>query len=143
MEGQAVPLRFKRLWIIVGIGFVLLVIYLSLTPDPPELGAPEGLKIGHVLAYCWLMIWFAQIQRATRHRLLLAATFCALGVALEYLQGMTDYRGFEYSDMLINSAGVALGLALARTPLQNGLRRVEAIILTRSGSPTHRKDSDA
>ena len=33
----------------------------SLTPDPPDLGAPEGIKIGHVLAYTWLMLWFAQI----------------------------------------------------------------------------------
>ncbi len=131
MESRAAPLRFKRLWITIGMGFVLLVIYLSLTPDPPDLGAPEGLKIGHVLAYCWLMLWFAQIQRPTRDRLLLAATLCALGVALEYLQGMTDYRGFEYSDMLINSAGVGLGLALARTPLQNGLRSLEEIIPTR------------
>jgi VanZ family protein len=143
MESQVVPLRFKRLWIIVGIGFVLLVIYLSLIPDPPELGAPEALKLGHVLAYCWLMIWFAQIQRPTRDRLLLAATFCVLGVALEYLQGMTDYRGFEFSDMLINSAGVALGLALARTPLQNGLRSFEEIILTRYASTRRQRDTDA
>jgi VanZ family protein len=131
MDSQAMPLRFTRLWIILGIGFVLLVIYLSLTPDPPELGAPEGSKIGHVLAYCWLMIWFAQIHRATGRRLSLAATFCALGIVLEYLQGMTDYRGFEYSDILINSAGVALGFALARTPLQNGLRSLEAMLLIR------------
>ena len=143
MESQALPLRFKRLWVAVGIGVVLLVIYLSLTPDPPDLGAPQGLKIGHVLAYCWLMIWFAQIQRPTRDRLLLAATFCALGVALEYLQGMTDYRGFEYSDMLINSAGVALGLALARTPLQNGLRSLEEVFLSRLGPTTQPKDTDA
>ena len=125
------PLRFKRVWIVFGIGFVLLVIYLSLTPDPPDLGVPEGLKIGHVLAYGWLMIWFAQIYRAPSRRLLFAAAFCTLGIALEYLQGMTDYRGFEYSDMLINSAGVAFGFALAQTPLQNGLRTLEATLRNR------------
>jgi len=42
MNRQAIPLKFKRLWTILGIAFVLLVIYLSLTPDPPDLGAPEG-----------------------------------------------------------------------------------------------------
>ena len=128
---QVMPLRFKRLWTILGIGFVLLVIYLSLTPDPPDLGAPEGLKIGHVLAYGWLMIWFAQLHRAPWRRLLFAAAFCTLGIVLEYLQGMTDYRGFEYSDMLINSIGVALGLALSWTPLQNGLRTLEAMLRAR------------
>jgi hypothetical protein len=84
-----------------------LVIYLSLTPDPPDLGAPEGLKVGHLLAYGWLMIWFAQIHRTTGRRMMLAVGFCALGILLEYLQGVTDYRGFEYSDMVINSTGVA------------------------------------
>jgi VanZ family protein len=128
MDRYLTPLRFERLWIILGFGFVLLVVYLSLTPDPPDLGMPEGLKVGHVLAYGWLMIWFAQIYRATGRRLMLAAAFCALGIVLEYLQGMTGYRGFEYSDMLINSAGVVLGLALARTPLQNGLRTLEAVL---------------
>ena len=128
MDRYLTPLRFERLWIILGSGFVLLVIYLSLSPDPPDFGMPEGLKIGHLLAYGWLMIWFAQIYRPTGRRLLLAAAFCALGIVLEYLQGTTGYRGFEYSDMLINSTGVALGLALAHTPLQNGLRMLEAVL---------------
>lgn len=131
MDSQPMPLRFKQLWIILGVGFVLLVVYLSLTPDPPDLGVPQGLKVGHVIAYGWLMLWFAQIERATGRRLLLAATFCVLGIVLEFLQGMTDYRGFEYSDMLINSVGVALGLALARTRLQNAIRSLEAMLLTR------------
>ena len=125
------PLRFRRRWIICGLGFVLLVIYLSLTPDPPDLGAPEGLKIGHLVAYGWLMIWFGQIYRTTGQRPLLAAAFCALGIALEYLQGMTDYRGFEYSDMLINATGVTLGLALATTPLQNCLRALDNMLQPR------------
>jgi hypothetical protein len=133
MNSRSMPLRFKRIWIVLGIGFVALVVYLSLTPDPPDLGAPNGLKIGHLLAYGWLMIWFAQIHRAAGPRLLLAAAFCTLGIALEYMQGMTDYRGFEYSDMLINSTGVALGLAMAYTPLQNGLRALEALMQGRSG----------
>jgi len=123
---EPTPLRFKRLWTGLGIGFVLLVIHLSLTPDLPDVVVSANQKVGHVLAYGWLMIWFAQIHRSTGTRLVLAAAFCALGVTLEYLQGMTGFRGFEYSDMLLNSAGVAIGLALARTPLQNGLQRLEA-----------------
>ena len=124
-------LRFRRLWIICGLGFVLLVIYLSLTPDPIDLGEPEGLKIGHMVAYGWLMIWFGQIYRKTGRRLLLASAFCALGIVLEYFQGLTDYRGFEYSDMLFNATGVALGLAIVATPLQNCLRLLETILQPR------------
>lgn len=125
------PLKFRRLWIICGLGFVLLVVYLSLTPDPIDLGEPEGLEIGHMAAYGWLMIWFAQIYRTMGCRLLLAAAFCALGVALEYLQAMTDYRVFAYSDMLFNSTGLALGLVMAYTPLQNCLRSFETALGTR------------
>ena len=128
MNRQAIPLKFERLWTILGIAFVLVVIYLSLTPDPPDLGGPVGLKGGHLLAYGWLMIWFAQIHRTTGRRLMLAAAFCVLGIVLEYLQGMTDYRGFEYSDMVINSTGVVIGLVLARTRLQDGLRMFEALV---------------
>lgn len=125
---QAKPLRFDRLWNILGVGFVLLVIYLSLTPELPDIAVSTNQKFGHVLAYGWLMLWFAQLYRSSRSRLALAAAFCALGIALEYLQGMTGFRGFEYSDMLLNSAGVVTGLALARTPLQNGLQRLERIL---------------
>lgn len=131
MDRLAMRLRFERLWVVLGIGFVLLVVYLSLTPDLPDIGVPVNQKIGHVLAYGWLMMWFAQIYRAAGRRLMFALAFCALGISLEYLQGMTGYRGFEYSDMVINSAGVALGLGLAHTPLQNGLRAFEAVLLPR------------
>jgi hypothetical protein len=119
------PLKYERLWIACGIGFVMVVIYLSLTPEPPDLGLPEGFKYGHLIAYSWLMFWFALIYRAKGRRLLFGAAFCALGIVLEYLQGLTDTRGFEYADMLINAGGVAIGLALGATPLQNVLRVLE------------------
>ena len=125
MVPHAMPLKFRRLWITCGLGFVLLVVYLSLTPDPLDIGQPDGLKLNHMIAYAWLMIWFGQIYRRMGSRLLLAAAFCGLGVALEYLQGMTGYRGFEYSDMLFNSTGVAVGLVVATTPFQNCLGALE------------------
>ena len=129
MGTYVAPFISRRLWIACGLGFVLLVAFLSLTPEPIDLCQPEGLKIDHMLAYGWLMIWFGQIYRTTGRRLLLAAAFCSLGIALEYLQGMTGYRRFEYSDMLFNAAGTALGLALAYTPLQNCLRALETKLL--------------
>ena len=122
------PLRFHQFWTIAGIGFVLLVIYLSLTPDPVDIGQPEGIKFDHVIAYGWLMMWFAQLHRALGRRLMFAAAFCALGIALEYMQEMTAYRHFAYLDMLFDSAGVAIGLVLAQTPLQNTLRLLELLL---------------
>ena len=106
-----------------------LVIYLSLTPNPIDLGAPEGLKIDHVLAYTWLMLWFAQIYRSTATRFGLAIMFIVLGISLEYFQGLTDYRGFEVSDMFINALGVAIGLLLSWSPLQKGISTFEWVFI--------------
>jgi hypothetical protein len=68
------------------------------------------------------------MYRSTSARFWIAAAFVALGIVLEYLQGLTDYRGFEYSDMLINSIGVALGLLLGRSALQDGLSAPTAVL---------------
>jgi hypothetical protein len=47
-----------------------------------------------------------------------------MGVALEFLQGMTG-RWFEYADMAANSIGVLLGAATAMTPWRDILLRLE------------------
>jgi VanZ family protein len=124
--------RLKTFWLVTGFGFIGLVVFLSLAPDPPDTGLPQGMKIGHVLAYFWLMYWFGQIYRSTSARYRLAGVFCMMGALLEYAQGLTDYRGFEYSDMLINAAGVVLGLLVLHTGLQNMLMRVEGLLLRSS-----------
>ena len=81
-----------------------------------------------MIAYFWLVLWFAQIHLAARARLVIAALCLALGIALEFVQGMTGYRMFEYSDMVLDALGIAIGLALARTRLQHTLRALEGII---------------
>ena len=117
-------LRLRSFWLTCGMGFVLLVIVLSLMPSPPEVG-PGSTNFGHIVAYLWLTIWFAQIYRAPGPRALLALGLGALGVALEFAQGMTGYRHFDYLDMVRNFGGIAFGLVLARTPLQDALLRFE------------------
>jgi VanZ family protein len=118
-----------RFWSALGIGFVLLVIYLSLAAPPRDIDLPDVFDVGHIVAYFWLMIWFAQIHRSAGRRWLLAAGFGVLGIALEYVQGMTGYRHFDHADMVRNFIGVALGLALAQTPLQDTLYRVEGMLV--------------
>jgi len=124
-------LRFEKLWLTVGFGFVALVFYLSLAPDLPDTGVPHGMKIGHLLAYAWLMFWFTQIYRFNAMRYAFALVFCAMGIGLEYVHGLSNYRGFEYSDMLINSTGVGLGLLLSHTRLQNTFSWLESLVLRR------------
>jgi VanZ family protein len=125
--GEVQRLRYARLWNALGVGFVLLVIYLSLAAPPRNLDLPNVFDVGHIVAYFWLTIWFAQIHRGARRRWAFAAGFGAMGIALEYIQGMTGYRQFDPADMVRNFIGVGIGLALAYTSLQDVLYRVERI----------------
>jgi len=107
------PVLLHTLWRSIGwFGFVLLL-YLSLTPKPPEISLDHGDKLGHMLAYATLMFWWAQLLVAARWRLVLATMLTALGIALEYVQGWTGLRTFDYVDMVADTAGVVLGWIVA------------------------------
>ena len=107
----------RKAWIACGYAFIVLVIYLSLTPSPIVAPDVDGFKSGHIVAYAWLTLWFAQVYQRVRTRLGFAFAFVLMGVALEYLQGMTSYRTFAYSDMVDNAIGVSIGLAFSATRL--------------------------
>lgn len=122
----AVPLRFRGLWLAAGWAGVALVVFLSLTPDPLPPGELLGFDFAHALAYASLMFWFAQLYEARGARAAVALGLCALGVTLELLQGLTEYRTFSYADMRDDAVGVALGLALLLTPLSTMLPQLDA-----------------
>ncbi len=108
----------RRLWVGIGWFGVVLLIFLSLTPQPPEIPIEQGDKFGHAFAYAMLMYWWAQLLPAARQRLRVAAALLALGIAIEYVQGWTGWRSFDYYDMLADAIGIALGWLIAppRTP---------------------------
>jgi VanZ family protein len=124
-------LRWRRQWVALGLGFVGLVVYLSLTSSPPDLHVGVDLDFGHVVAYFWLITWFAQLYRDWRTRLMLAAVFFVMGVGLEFLQEYGGHRQFDVFDMARNLAGLAVGLMLATTPLQDVLRLIESRLAPR------------
>jgi len=107
------PTTLRRLWRAIGVGLILLVIWLSLTPTPIEIPVEQGDKFGHLAAYGTLMFWFANLDARLRQRLGYATAFVALGIALEFAQGLTDYRVFEVADMVANAIGVLLGWIVA------------------------------
>ena len=118
-------LKYQRLWLTLGFLLIGLIWYLSLTPDPPDTGIEQGDKLGHFLAYGLLMGWFSQIYQRRRARLGLMLAFIAMGVLLEFIQGMLGYRSYSYADMAANTTGVVLGLLLARGSLARLLERAE------------------
>ncbi len=116
------PLRMdsvRKAWLTAGWIGIVLVVYLSLTPTPPDLdlGAHTD-KWEHMTAYAVLMWWFCQLRTSLPDRLQTAASLVALGIALEFGQRTTGFRSFEVADMVAGSMGVALGWLLAppRTP---------------------------
>src|SRR4051794_27646151 len=104
--------RLKRhpLWLLIGWLLVAVIIYLSLAEPPSmEMPAENADKYGHALAYATVMLWFMQLYPKTRTRALIGLGLLLLGIALEFLQGMTGFRSFEYADMLADAVGIVLG----------------------------------
>jgi VanZ family protein len=112
-------LRIRRFWLSLGWMLVLLVIYLSLTPDPVQLNVPYGDKFEHVLAFAVLMSWFANLYEVWVRRMQFAIGFIALGIFLEFVQRWTGYRSFEVADMVASAAGVAAGWVFASPRIPN------------------------
>ena len=119
-------LKLKKLWLTIGWLLIAIIWYLSLTPAPmPDMGIDNTDKLGHFLAYGLLMGWFAQIYHQTKLRILLVIAFILMGIVIEFVQGMTDYRSFQYADMLADSLGVFLALAISRGSLARILLTIE------------------
>jgi hypothetical protein len=95
---------------------VAIVVWLSLIPHPPQPPSFLGWdKAQHFLAYGSLMSWYGMsFARHWRWPLFLIL----LGVVLEFLQGLGGVRSLDPFDMVANTIGVGIGLALVRaTPL--------------------------
>jgi VanZ family protein len=121
-------LRLHTLWLWIGWALVLFVVYLSLTPEPISIPVEQGDKIGHLVAYAVLMLWYAQLYSSANGRLMLAGAFVALGIGLEFAQLFTDTRTFEIADMLADGVGVAIGWLVGPPRTINFLGRVEAVL---------------
>lgn len=115
----------RNSWLGLGWLWVVTVFFLSLMPIPPQPYAFEfSDKLNHALAYSLLMLWFCQLY-AGKARIKLLLLLLAMGVLIEILQGMTGYRYFEFADMLANTAGVLLGLGLAKMGAEQILAALE------------------
>lgn len=116
-------LEWRRLWLLIGWLLVLVVVYLSLTPKPPQLGLGSD-KYGHFLAYACLAGWFSQLYHG-RTRYLWAAGLFLMGVSLEILQGLGQVRTYDVNDMLANGIGIVASILAAEAGLDRVLLSVE------------------
>jgi VanZ family protein len=122
--------KFSRVWLIVGWVLILLVVFLSLAPEPPEvIEFDQGDKLGHLVAYVSLMIWFTNVYPVRKQRISLGLAFFAMGVVLEFIQGLSGYRTFQYTDMVANGVGIFLGWLLAKTWLGTFLVKLDRLLV--------------
>ncbi len=124
-------LKLRLLWLAIGYALVVLVIYLSLTSTPIEMGVYFSFedKLYHALAYFTLMAWFSQIYHSHKQRIILVVVFVLMGLSLELLQSLNPNRFAEYGDMAANTAGAALGFVVTLSGVKNTLLRLEELIL--------------
>jgi glycopeptide antibiotics resistance protein len=99
----------RILGLALGWGWAATIVWLSLTPRPPQIDVQFGDKIGHFGAYGLLMLGFCILYPALRARIFHATGFIAMGVGLEFVQGWLGYRTFDVMDMAANTIGVLLG----------------------------------
>jgi VanZ family protein len=121
------PSQRRRIWLLLGWGMVFSVFVLSLIPLNVDLEEGRD-KVAHFTAYGSMAFWFAMLFEGRARQLAIAIAFAAMGVAIEFLQSMTDYRTFDVADMIANGIGAALGWGLAQTPLGNALAWAEKLL---------------
>jgi hypothetical protein len=91
-------MNLQRFLQIAAIAITCAVWALSLMPISQTI--PGGDKLHHLLAYAGLMlVWRLAMPQ--------------MGVAIEFAQGLTPYRVFEWADALANATGVCLGWSVA------------------------------
>ena len=126
------PLRHARLWRVLSILIVASVLLAALAPlhwlfenDQGSLSwLPFADKWMHAATFAFLMLWFSGLfQKHGYWRI--AAALLLFGVFVELCQLQVSYRTAEWNDMLANTAGIIVGLAVAVAGLGGWGLRIE------------------
>jgi VanZ family protein len=91
-------------------------------------------KLHHALGHALLAAWAAMLFIDRRTLLRAIAGLLLFGVAIEGLQALLPWRSAELLDIAANALGVALGAAIAATPLARTLLHVERLARSREAS---------
>lgn len=123
---MVLPLRYARVWLVLGWCLITAAVLASLLPTAhlPSTGAND--KFEHSLAYAVLTLWFTGIYPRSRYVLIAVGLF-AMGLAIEWAQGaMALGRHSDFGDLIANTIGIAIGMTLALLWLGGWAQRIEA-----------------
>ncbi|MGF1643875.1 MAG: VanZ family protein [Thiotrichales bacterium] len=119
-------LRYRALWLAIGIAMLGLVGFGSLYQGPidgPEM--PHFDKLVHLLMYATLAAWFLQLARSPNAVWLIMIGLAGYGAALEVLQGFFPPRTPSMLDVVANTCGVLLAATLCRLRCRDTLLMLE------------------
>ena len=111
----------------------ILVLYLSLMPTDnlPSLEVGQVDKLYHLIAYTFLSSsWFLYFiffkdEQKTKRLALVISSLILFGIIIEVLQSnLTDYRTFDWWDVVSNTIGIFIAFILFRTN-KNKLRKLK------------------
>lgn len=126
------PLRFARHWRVASLVLLLLVLAATLSPVIwPWPGARQLVswianadKWAHGSTFALLSVWFAgQYHRRVYWRI--GIGLILFGMLIEGCQRFVAYRSADWFDIVANTAGVSIGLALALAGLGGWSLRLE------------------
>lgn len=111
---QLTAIRIHRLWLAAGWLMLAVVLWGTLTPEPPAFispPVPQFDKFEHFGAFLFLNAWFIAARPKRRGWWLITLAFILLGGLIEIVQGWSGFRDGDWYDWYADSTGVLLGAA--------------------------------
>lgn len=99
-------------WIKTSLILVIVgITILSLKPPTGGIEINVNDKVGHLLAYCVLMVNAGLLFSKNKWWLVALSAF-AFSTLLEYLQGFVPGRSVDWKDLVANASGVIIGWSI-------------------------------
>ncbi|MCU7939545.1 MAG: VanZ family protein [gamma proteobacterium symbiont of Bathyaustriella thionipta] len=109
-------MHYRSLWLMLGVLYIGFIFMGSLLRVPEmTISLTHTDKVVHFLMYFILVGWFVQLYQTSSSRILILISAILLGMLIEFLQGMTPYRSFDFADEIANSIGAFSAFILAKT----------------------------
>lgn len=124
------PLRYRWLWLVLGMLLLVVGVFAALAPMPARSLLEVNDKVVHATVFLCFMVWFSAFFRPRLWPLLFLA-LVGYGILIELLQGLTVARMADPKDVVADTVGLVLGWLLAAAGLSRWCEVVESWLVRR------------